>query len=550
MADQDVKYTMSLNDLVSPTLKNADDNANKFESTLNKITSTAGKMAIAVGIAFSITAVTAFASSVVDAGSKVENARTGLTTLLKDAATANEVIKNTMVDATRTPFAFEGLLSANKALISAGESAGQSRAAVLNLANAIAATGGGDDELQRMVVNLQQIRNTGNATAMDIKQFAFAGINVYKVLANEIYHTNNANAKQVASVKEVKVSYELLTRALASAHEGTGIYANGLENMAKNTSVQISNVGDAIFQFKVQIFDDFKPAIDYVISGTLNLINHIAELYNWAKERLPGALSATVAVLKDVRDFAYGAAIGIGAATLAYAIANPTVIIYTGALIANGIATVGLTIATYAMTAAQWLLNAAMTANPVGLIITGIGLLVGGLVLAYKHSSTFRAILSGIGEVAKNLWPIFKGLGEVIYGVVTFDPKMIAAGMSDVSKAWKNFDLKGSFIKGAAESLDEDRRNELAEKKGTALGRNAAKKTPDKTTPGGGALTKPTSTKVSGTKTVNIHITIGNLVKDIRIQSTTFKESVGKVQDAVTKALTSAVNDSQIVAGS
>ncbi|MCP5787288.1 hypothetical protein NL329_30695, partial [Klebsiella pneumoniae] len=82
----------------------------------------------------------------------------------------------------------------------------------------------------------------------------------------------------------------------------------------------------------------------------------------------------------------------------------------------NGIATAGLTIATYALTAAQWLLNAAVSANPfvlLGIAIVGVGLYLGHL---YNTSAKFRAILSGIGEVAKDLGVVFRGLGEAIIG--------------------------------------------------------------------------------------------------------------------------------------
>jgi hypothetical protein len=45
------------------------------------------------------------------------------------------------------------------------------------------------------------------------------------------------------------------------------------------------------------------------------------------------------------------------------------------------------------MTAAQTALNAVMAVSPVFLIVAGIALLVGGLILAYKHSETFRNIV-------------------------------------------------------------------------------------------------------------------------------------------------------------
>lgn len=54
-------------------------------------------------------------------------------------------------------------------------------------------------------------------------------------------------------------------------------------------------------------------------------------------------------------------------------------------------------------TIAQMLLNAAMDANPIGLVIVAIGALVAGLVYAYKHSETFRNIVSNAFNSIKNV---------------------------------------------------------------------------------------------------------------------------------------------------
>ena len=57
--------------------------------------------------------------------------------------------------------------------------------------------------------------------------------------------------------------------------------------------------------------------------------------------------------------------------------------------------------ATKAYAAVQWILNAAMTANPIGLIIVGLVALVAAVVIAYKKSDTFRAIVDKAFAVVK-----------------------------------------------------------------------------------------------------------------------------------------------------
>lgn len=515
-----VEYVVSLRDLVSKRLEEISGNADRFEARMARMESGMKKVGIAIAAAFAVDKIRDFAMGMVDAGAKVENARTGLTTLLGDAAAAGEVITNTMEDAKKSPFAFEGLLQANKALIAAGVNAGQARTDVMNLANAIAATGGGDDELGRMVVNMQQIKNTGKATALDIKQFAYAGVNIYKVLAE-------ATGKPIEKVKEMEVSYDLLTMALAKAHAAGGIYAGGLENMQNNASVQISNVGDALFQLKVKMFDDLRPAVDAVVSGLGNFVAMLSSAWDWAVRNAEaiGFVASVVA----------GAAIGYGVYTL-----------YTS----------GATIATAAWTAAQWLLNVALTANPIGLVITAIGALVAGVIYAWKKFVGFRAVVMGVWGTLKEFGSIvtdvFTGLWKTIKGVFTLDPKLIQEGATQAVGAMYNAGQRmGKAYKDGYEGVMADAKKEDEKGVTSAIapaGGKVKPVTPPTKTETGGSADKSTSKAVPN-KAVTITINIGKLIEKFSISTTNMQESSGKVQELVAKALLSAVNDSQIVSG-
>ncbi|MGG7653498.1 tape measure protein [Kocuria rosea] len=72
------------------------------------------------------------------------------------------------------------------------------------------------------------------------------------------------------------------------------------------------------------------------------------------------------------------------------------------AMAAQRAATIATSVATKAAAAGQWLLNAALTANPVGIVVVALAALAGGLVLAWKHSDTFRSIVMGAWEGVKS----------------------------------------------------------------------------------------------------------------------------------------------------
>lgn len=76
-----------------------------------------------------------------------------------------------------------------------------------------------------------------------------------------------------------------------------------------------------------------------------------------------------------------------------------------------------------AFAAAQVLINLAMSANPIGLIVVAIAGLVAGLVLAYKKSETFRAIVDaafkGIKTVATAVFGAVSGVIKSAWGVIS-----------------------------------------------------------------------------------------------------------------------------------
>ena len=170
---------------------------------------------------------------------QMEQLQVLFTTLTGSAEEADRVIKNIQADASRSPFDTETLIKANQYLMSAGIEADDARQTILNLGNAIAATGGGSAELERMAANLQQIKNVGKASSQDIKQFANAGINIYGLLAD-------AMGVSVEKVKDMDVSYEVLADALAKASEEGGKYFGAMESQSDTMTGSISKLKDSI----------------------------------------------------------------------------------------------------------------------------------------------------------------------------------------------------------------------------------------------------------------------------------------------------------------
>lgn len=269
-------------------LKSANNGMESFANSADKASgkSLAGAIAqgtIMAGVfsklyAAALSAAEGFISSGIEYNAQIESYRVGLTNMLGDAQAANEAMAAIQQDAARTPFSVDSLTQANQLLISAGENAGYSRKVIMALGDAVSATGGGNAELSSMAANLQQIANVGKASAIDVKQFAYAGINVYQVLADY-------TGKTVQEVQNMTISYDLLSEALIAASEEGGRYYNAMDTQSQTMNGRVSTLKDNVSQLAGLMTGDLTSGIGVVISRLNDLTVAAIDAYKtdgWA----------------------------------------------------------------------------------------------------------------------------------------------------------------------------------------------------------------------------------------------------------------------------
>lgn len=222
--------------------------------------------------AAALSATEGFISSGIEYNAQIEKYTTGFTNMLGSAEAAQQVMSQIQEDAAKTPFDVESLTQANQYLISAGENASYARDTIMALGDAVSATGGGNDELNRMAQNLQQIANTGKATAADIKQFAYAGIDVYGILADY-------TGKSTAEVQKMTISYDLLTQALQAASEEGGRYYNSMDTQSQTMNGRVSTLKDNVKQLAGLMTSDLSSGIGVVIGNLNDLIVKAQDAY-------------------------------------------------------------------------------------------------------------------------------------------------------------------------------------------------------------------------------------------------------------------------------
>lgn len=203
---------------------------------------------------------------------QIEKYTTGFTNMLGSAQAAQEAMQAIQEDAARTPFDVASLTQANQLLISAGENAAYSRKVINALGDAVSATGGGNAELSRMAANLQQIANVGKASAIDIKQFAYAGINIYQILADY-------TGKSVQEVQNMTISYDLLSQALIAASEEGGRYYNAMDTQSQTMNGRISTLKDNVSQLAGLMTGNLSSGIGVVIGHLNDMVVAAQEAY-------------------------------------------------------------------------------------------------------------------------------------------------------------------------------------------------------------------------------------------------------------------------------
>ena len=87
---------------------------------------------------------------------------------------------------------------------------------LLDIGEALAAMGKGQAELDRIIVNLQQVGAIGYASMVDIKQFAYAGIPIFEMLQKQ---TGLAGDALADFISDGGVSFELLTEMFDKGYD-------------------------------------------------------------------------------------------------------------------------------------------------------------------------------------------------------------------------------------------------------------------------------------------------------------------------------------------
>lgn len=328
-------------------VQEAEKEVDKSLETIKKI----GEVASATLVTKFNEALVEIAKTGITYNAQIETYLTRLETLTGSTEEANKILEQIKKDALATPFEVSSLTQAESLLLATGLSAEQSRADILALGDAIAASGGGNDELQRMAVNLQQIKNVGKATSLDIKQFAYAGIDIYGLLADSMGITREEASKMT-------VTYDILSKALQKASQKGGKYYNAMAKQSKTYNGAMSNLTESIDVFKGAISEGLFDALK-------SLIPALTDMFDWLTKNKDIVMAIIIPIMTFIE-------------------------ILGGFLVLKVIS--GLFLKFFAI----------LLANPIGIIVASIGGLIAIFINLWNNCEEFRNFFINLWETLKN----------------------------------------------------------------------------------------------------------------------------------------------------
>jgi len=143
---------------------------------------------------------------------------------------------------------FEGAVQGDVRLRAVGISAEQSAKSIAAFANAIATTGGGKSEFDRVTVQLAQLSAKGKVLTQDLRPIIEAAPAVSGAL-QRLYGTVDSETISASLAKQGKSSTDfiaVLTDELAKLPQVTGGLKNSLENFVDTSTLALAKFGDGI----------------------------------------------------------------------------------------------------------------------------------------------------------------------------------------------------------------------------------------------------------------------------------------------------------------
>lgn len=353
--------------------------------------STASGLALGTGIKYNL---------------ELEKTQVALERILGTQEEANKVMQEFISFSDKTPFSPKEITRWAQMMMAGGASVEEARKTIEALGNAVSATGGGTDEMNRMIQNLLQFRGA-SPEQRDLKQFQYAYIDIYGALSD--YMGENARL-----LKSSEISYEDVIGALIKASEEGGRYANGMASASETTAVKLEKLRYQLQQLAGDLAESLMPTVQAMVDKLKELIDRFKALDPQTKEMITKALLLTTALAPTIlllSKLILGFS-GLGKAFTAI-IKNKDILMFL-ANFKTKFMDLSKLVSTK-LAGSKLLSFIPKLISLTGGLLPVIALVIGALVLMYNKSEAFRIAINNLVNAIMN---ILKPVLNVLVGII------------------------------------------------------------------------------------------------------------------------------------
>ena len=321
--------------------------------------------------------------------------------------------------AKKTPFDLVGVADLAKGFLAIGTSTEDVLPRVQAIADAVALTGGGVDELNRIQRAIGQVVSAGRLQGDELNQLAenLPGLNIRQILADQL---TGGNVQQLVEMQEAgEITSDLFVNGLITGLQNDQRLVGASEDLANTLSGRVANLKES--------FADFGASIIGVIAEPLKAATTIAQN---ALQGLADFIKGDVSPALDlVRQGLKGAVIGLGA-----------------------VVAVKGSIEFFRLLAT----TASLVLTPMGALLTAAAAIGAVFNLMYTRSPQLRMAIEALGDrfrtVADN---VGNGLAPVLAAVANFATNTVLPALDRLASflaanLLDAFDAVSSFITDTA----------------------------------------------------------------------------------------------------
>ena len=182
--------------------------------------------------------------SMLESGIKVQNMKVGLSTFVGDKK-ADFIVDDIMKSSAKTPYTTSALLPGIRGIMAAGYDYGRAKKDVWAIANAVAATGGTDYDMERVQRDMQKGAAKGVVDGRVLNELYTAGIPIGALLKKEIPGMSKlSNSMATEKIENMTLSYDMIAGALDKASKSGGMFAGAMEKLSQTIGGKWSTIKD------------------------------------------------------------------------------------------------------------------------------------------------------------------------------------------------------------------------------------------------------------------------------------------------------------------